>query len=70
MAYSQCRTTKNIVVTDVVVTRSLSRNGGMAEAHGAPVAWQLPGSRLEVVGKESPKSVQRKESIARQSRIR
>ena len=58
-----------VVVVVVVVTRPLSRDGGMAEDHGAPEAGQLPRAWTRGRG-ESPKSERRKESVAGQYRMR
>ena len=60
-----------ILFAVVVVTRSLTGDGGMAEDHGATDAGQL--RRACTRGRretESPKSEQRKESVAGQCRMR
>ena len=41
----------------LLVTRPLPRDGGMAEHHGAPEAWQLP--RVCTRGRKETESCQR-----------
>ena len=52
----------------LLFTRPLTRDGGMAEDHGAPEAGQLP--RVWTRGRRETKSERRKESVAGQCRMR
>ena len=65
------KTTELVLLLLLLITRPLSRDGGMKEDHGAPEAGQLP--RVWTKGqrdRESPKSERRKESVAGQCRMR